>query len=350
MRGMGDILPADIGYWQKFEAVAREVLGAYGYDELRVPVVEHTELFKRSIGEFTDIVEKEMYTFVDKGGESLTLRPEATAGVVRAAHLQRPDAQSEAGACGAWAPCSATSDRRRAAIRQFHQLNVETFGYPGPDIDAELILDERAAVEAARHFARDGCKINSLGTPEARRALARSAGGAISRRMQAELDDGQRRGSAAIRCASWTARTPSMRGVIEGRPADYRASGCGIAASTWTGLCAELEPRRGGISASIRGWCAVSITIRARFSSGSPTRSGSQDAVCSGGRYDGLIAQLGGEPTPAVGLRHGHGARGRAAAGRLAVMSRSLAARMSTSSPAASVPPGRARAGRKPAR
>ncbi len=116
VRGMNDVLPAEIGAWQHFErGDARSCSRSYGYEEIRVPLVEHTELFKRAIGEYTDVVEKEMYTFTDRGGESLTLRPEATAGIVRALDLQRHAARRSATSSGARARCSATSDRRRAA-------------------------------------------------------------------------------------------------------------------------------------------------------------------------------------------------------------------------------------------
>src|SRR5688572_13515178 len=161
---MSDILPAHIGYWQRLERVAREIFAAYGYEELRVPVVEPTELFKRSIGEFTDIVEKEMYTFTDKGGDSLTLRPEATAGIARAAisngltHNQRLRVWS-------MGPMFRHEKPQKGRYRQFHQIDVEALGYPGPDIDAELILI------IARLWKRLGItnvrlSLNSLGTPE----------------------------------------------------------------------------------------------------------------------------------------------------------------------------------------
>ena len=168
VRGMGDILPSEIAHWQRLETVAREVLAGYGYEEMRVPVVEQTELFKRSIGEFTDIVEKEMYTFTDNGGESLTLRPEATAGMVRAAISNGLTAQPAPARCGAWGRCSATSGRRKAATASSTRSTSRLSAIPGPDIDAELILI------AARLWSELGIgpvrlEVNSLGTPESRR-------------------------------------------------------------------------------------------------------------------------------------------------------------------------------------
>ena len=166
VRGMNDVLPAEIGVWQHLERVARAVFESYGYDEVRVPIVEHTELFQRSIGEFTDIVEKEMYTFQDVGGDSLTLRPEATAGIVRAAisnNLLRGQRHK------LW--CSGAMFRherpQKGRYRQFYQLDVEALGFAGPDIDAELIaLSARLWRELK--VSRVRLTINSLGTPASR--------------------------------------------------------------------------------------------------------------------------------------------------------------------------------------
>ena len=146
---MNDVLPAQIGAWQQLERVARELFGAYGYEEMRVPVVEQTELFKRSIGEFTDIVEKEMYTFTDSGGDSLTLRPEATAGVVRAAitnGLLR-GARLKLWTSG---PMFRHERPQKGRYRQFHQIDVEALGFAGPDIDVGNDRHDRAPVAPAR--------------------------------------------------------------------------------------------------------------------------------------------------------------------------------------------------------
>src|SRR5512145_436440 len=166
VRGMNDVLPEETSAWQQLERVARETFAEYGYREIRLPLLERTELFKRSIGEFTDIVEKEMYTFADRGGESLTLRPEATAGIVRACisngllHNQRQKV---------WCmgPMFRYERPQKGRYRQFHQLDVEALGFPGPDVDIELIL---MTARLWRRLALRGLKLhlNSLGTPESR--------------------------------------------------------------------------------------------------------------------------------------------------------------------------------------
>ena len=153
VRGMNDVLPAEIGVWQHLERVARAVFEAYGYDEMRVPIVEHTELFKRSIGEYTDIVEKEMYTFEDSGGDSLTLRPEATAGIARAliSNGLLRGARLKLWTAG---PMFRHERPQAGRFRQFHQYSVEAIGFPGPDVDAELIRFGETCGEAG-HDDRD---------------------------------------------------------------------------------------------------------------------------------------------------------------------------------------------------
>jgi histidyl-tRNA synthetase len=135
VRGMNDVLPHESALWQKLEGVARELFTAYGYQELRVPVVEKTDLFKRSIGEFTDIVEKEMYTFEDRSGDLLTLRPEATAGIVRAM-ISNGLLHNQRHRVWCMGPMFRHERPQKGRYRQFHQLDVEAFGYPGPDLDA----------------------------------------------------------------------------------------------------------------------------------------------------------------------------------------------------------------------
>ena len=165
--GMKDVLAADIGLWQHVEASARAVMDAYGYDEIRVPVVEHTELFKRAIGEYTDVVEKEMYTFTDQGGDSLTLRPEATAGVVRAA-ISNGLLRGARLKLWCQGPMFRHEKPQKGRFRQFNQVDLEAIGFAGPDVDIEIIA-LTARLWKLLGINRVKLQINSLGTPEARR-------------------------------------------------------------------------------------------------------------------------------------------------------------------------------------
>jgi histidyl-tRNA synthetase len=300
VRGMNDVLPAEIGAWQHLERVARDIFESYGYEEVRVPIVEHTDLFKRSIGEFTDIVEKEMYTFQDVGGDSLTLRPEATAGIVRAAisnNLLRGQRHK------LW--CSGAMFRherpQKGRYRQFYQLDVEALGFAGPDIDAELIaLSARLWRELK--VSRVRLMINSLGTPAAR-ALYREHLVEYFRAHESALDEDSRRRLGGNPLRILDSKNPEMRMLIEGAPVlsdhldeESRQHFAALRASLEAmGIDYEVNPRL------VRGLDYYSRTVFEWVTDA----LGAQDAVCSGGRYDGLIAQLGGEPTPAIGFAAG---------------------------------------------
>jgi histidyl-tRNA synthetase len=300
VRGMGDLLPAEIGYWQLLEATTRDLLGAYGYEELRVPIVEHTDLFRRSIGEFTDIVEKEMYTFLDKGNESLTLRPEATAGMVRAL-ISNGLLRSQKLRIWCMGPMFRHEKPQKGRYRQFHQLDVEAVGFTGPDVDAELIL------LSARFWKRLGIdrvklQINSLGTPESRQAYRRTLVDYF-RRHESALDEDSRRRLSGNPLRILDSKNPEMRSLIEGAPLileqldeESKAHFAGLRAHLdVTGVTYEINPRL------VRGLDYYTRTVF----EWTTDALGAQDAVCSGGRYDGLIAQLGGEPTPAIGWAMG---------------------------------------------
>jgi histidyl-tRNA synthetase len=300
VRGMNDVLPQDIAAWQHLERVARGVFEAYGYEEIRVPMLEHTELFKRSIGEFTDIVEKEMYTFQDLGGDSLTLRPEATAGIVRAAisnGMLRGQRHK------LW--CAGAMFRherpQKGRYRQFYQLDVEALGFPGPDVDAELIgLSARLWRELKLSSVR--LTINSLGTP-ASRQVYREHLLEYLRAHQGSLDEDSRRRLAGNPLRILDSKNPEMRALIEGAPLlsdhldeDSRLHFAALRASLEAmGIAYEVNPRL------VRGLDYYSRTVFEWVTDA----LGAQDAVCSGGRYDGLIAQLGGESTPAIGFALG---------------------------------------------
>jgi histidyl-tRNA synthetase len=296
VRGMNDVLPEDAAAWQQLERVAREIFAQYGYREIRLPLLERTELFKRSIGEFTDIVEKEMYTFEDRGGDSLTLRPEATAGIVRACisngllHNQRQKV---------WCmgPMFRYERPQKGRYRQFHQVDVEALGFPGPDVDAELIL------MTARLWRRLGLRgltlhLNSLGTPESRKVYrAKLLEYLAANRDRLDADSLRRLEGNPLRILD--SKNPAMADVIAGAPS----------------ITDHLDPESAEHFATLRaqlGAAGVDFVVNPRLVRGLDyysrtvfewitTDLGSQDAVCSGGRYDGLVAQLGGEPAPAIG-------------------------------------------------
>ena len=296
VRGMNDVLPEDAPAWQRLERIARETLSEYGYRELRLPLLERTELFKRSIGEHTDIVEKEMYSFEDRGGESVTLRPEATAGVVRACisngllHNQRQKLWCQG-------PMFRYERPQKGRYRQFHQIDAEAIGFSGPDVDAELILI------SARIFRRLGISglslnLNTLGTPESRRGYRVLLTDYFRHHADA-LDEDSRRRLEGNPLRILDSKNPAMREVLAGAPLitdhlDAESAGHFAALRAHldaAGVTYALNPRL------VRGLDYYSRTVFEWVT----TDLGSQDAVCSGGRYDGLVAQLGGEPTPAIG-------------------------------------------------
>ena len=296
IRGMNDILPSEIAYWQHLETTARSLFAEYGFQEIRVPIVEHTSLFKRSIGELTDIVEKEMYTFADRSGDSLTLRPEATAGLVRAMisngllHNQRQKV---------WCmgPMFRHERPQKGRYRQFHQIDVEAFGYAGPDLDAELIL------LTARLWQRLGIQrvtlnINSLGTPQSRQAYRDILRGYFNAHRE-QLDEDSLRRLEGNPLRILDTKNPAMAELVAQAPllSDYLDAESAAHFNTLrhhldaVGVPYVVNPRL------VRGLDYYTRTVFEWVT----TELGSQDAVCSGGRYDGLIAQLGGDPTPAMG-------------------------------------------------
>jgi histidyl-tRNA synthetase len=297
---MNDVLPADIGAWQHLERVTRQLYAAYGYQELRVPVVEHTALFKRAIGEFTDIVEKEMYTFTDSGGDSLTLRPEGTAGVVRAAieHGLLRGARLKLWMMG---PMFRHERPQKGRYRQFHQFSVEALGFAGPDIDAEIIAMS-ARLWKQLGITRVKLKLNSLGTSESRRVY-REKLVAYFTQHAAVLDADSQRRLHGNPMRILDSKNPAMQAVVSGAPLltehldpesrEHFDALCATLAAI--GVEYTIDPRL------VRGLDYYSRTVFEWVTDA----LGSQDAICSGGRYDGLIPQLGGEATPAVGFAMG---------------------------------------------
>jgi histidyl-tRNA synthetase len=302
VRGMNDILPEATARWQQLERVTREVLESYGYREIRLPIVEKTELFKRSIGDTTDIVEKEMYTFLDRSEESLTLRPEATAGMVRAG-LTNGLLYNQVQRLWCAGPMFRHERPQKGRYRQFHQIDVEAFGLAGPDIDAELII------MSARLWRRLGFKegavrlqINSLGTPESRAAYREKLVAYLEKhRGQLDEDSKRRLGTNPLRVLD--SKEPGMREVIAGAPSllDHLD---GESRAHFERLQQLLEQNHIVHTIDPRLVRGLDYYTRTVFEWITPSM-GSQDAVCSGGRYDGLVAQLGGKPTPGIGFAMG---------------------------------------------
>jgi histidyl-tRNA synthetase len=295
-RGIKDILPSEVAAWQRVEALAREIFSGYGYQEIRVPILEHTALFKRSIGEYTDIVSKEMYTFQDRGGDSLTLRPEATAGIVRAmiSNGLLHNQQHRVWCAG---PMFRYERPQRGRFRQFHQLDVEAFGYPGPDIDAEMILVSKRLLTAVG-AQRLELNVNSLGTPQSRQVYRDKLVEYFTAHKD-KLDEDSLRRLEGNPLRILDSKNPALREMIASAPllseffdpeSQQHFDGLRRHLDA-VGVKYVVNPRL------VRGLDYYSHTVFEWIT----TELGAQDAVCSGGRYDGLVAQLGGKLTPAIG-------------------------------------------------
>jgi histidyl-tRNA synthetase len=300
VRGMNDLLPEQVRLWQRVESAARNVLGAYGYAEMRFPILERTELFARSIGDVTDIVEKEMYTFEDRNGDSLSLRPEGTAGCVRAG-IENGLLHNRQQRLWYQGPMFRHERPQKGRYRQFHQIGVEAFGMEGPDVDAELIL------LAARLWRELGLKsvslqVNSLGTVEARAAYRRLLVDYLQSR-RAELDEDSLRRLDKNPLRVLDSKNPAMQDVIAHAPrlsdhldAESRGHFAGfLAVLDASGVAYDINPRL------VRGLDYYTRTVF----EWTTDRLGAQAAVCAGGRYDGLVGLLGGAPTPAAGFAIG---------------------------------------------
>jgi histidyl-tRNA synthetase len=296
VRGMNDVLPGEIALWHRLEDVARATFASYGYQELRAPIVKRTELFKRSIGEFTDIVEKEMYTFIDRSGDSLTLRPEGTAGIVRAM-ITNGLLHNQKSRVWLRGPMFRHERPQKGRFRQFHQIDVEAFGFAGPDIDAELIMMS-ARLWKELGIARLKLHLNSLGTPESRRAY-RDKLLAYFNSHRSQLDEDSLRRLEGNPMRILDSKNPAMQDIVAAAPLltehlDPESE------AHFRGLCRHLDAA--GIEyvvnpRLVRGLDYYSRTVFEWITS----ELGSQDAVCSGGRYDGLVSHLGGDSTPAIG-------------------------------------------------
>ena len=300
IRGMNDILPVEVGAWQHVERHARTLLGAYGYQEIRPPMVERTELFRRSIGEVTDIVEKEMYTFDDRNGESLTLRPECTASVVRAA-IEHGLLRTPGLRIWTMGPMFRYERPQKGRYRQFHQIDVEIFGIAAPSAEAELILLTRRLWKALG-IAGLALELNSLGSRDIQaRYRARLVDYFSARASDLDTDSLRRIETNPLRILD--SKNPAMQALIEKAPriidehdADARAHLDQLLAMLdEAGVAYRLNPRL------VRGLDYYTGTVF----EWTTTELGAQGAVCGGGRYDNLVAEVGGPANPAIGFAIG---------------------------------------------
>ncbi|WP_039659536.1 MULTISPECIES: histidine--tRNA ligase [Pantoea] len=301
IRGMNDYLPADTALWQRIEGVLKQTLASYGYSEIRLPLVEQTPLFKRAIGEVTDVVEKEMYTFDDRNGESLTLRPEGTAGCVRAG-IEHGLLYNQEQRLWYMGPMFRYERPQKGRYRQFYQIGVEVFGLQGPDIDAELIMLNARWWKALGIFEHVRLELNSIGSLEAR-AHYRDALVAFLEQHKEVLDEDCKRRMYSNPMRVLDSKNPDVQQLLNDAPqlGDYLDD---ESREHFSGLCALLDDA--GISYTVNQRLVRGLDYYNRTVIEWVTDSlGSQGTVCGGGRYDGLVEQLGGRATPAVGFAMG---------------------------------------------
>ena len=300
VRGMNDLLPAQIDIWHQVEAALREIGWRYGYQEIRTPMLEKTALFKQSIGDQTDIVEKEMYTFTDSGEESLSLRPEATASTVRACieHGALHNRQERLWYMG---PMFRRERPQKGRYRQFHQFGIEAFGWSGPDIDGEII---RVGERVWKQLKVQGISlhINTLGSEVSRRKYRAALSAYLSQHKNALDDDSLRRlesnplrilDSKNLNTQEIIASSPSMMDYLEFEEKQH-----------FDDLCASLEIHSIDYVIDpklVRGLDYYTSTVF----EWTTEQLGAQSAVCAGGRYDTLVGNRGGKPTPAIGFAMG---------------------------------------------
>jgi histidyl-tRNA synthetase len=301
IRGMNDLLPEQSATWQYLERTVAQVLASYSYREIRFPVLEQTELFKRAVGEVTDIVEKEMYSFDDRNGDSLSLRPEGTAGCVRAC-TENGLLHNQTQRLWYTGPMFRHERPQKGRLRQFHQIGVEAFGLTGPDIDAELLLITARLWKVLKIDHAVSLQINSLGTA-ADRANYRAAlvDYLMARREQLDEDSQRRLESNPMRILdsknpdtqALLDQAPELKDFIDQQSRDHFAKLCGVLDAA--GIAYQVNPRL------VRGLDYYSKTVFEWVTSS----LGAQGTVCAGGRYDGLVEQLGGKPCPGVGFAMG---------------------------------------------
>ena len=301
IRGMNDILPTQSPLWQKVEAVLRSSVAAYGYSEIRTPIVENTDLFKRSIGEVTDIVEKEMYTFEDRNGDSLTLRPEGTASTVRAGN-EHGLLYNQEQRLWYMGPMFRHERPQKGRYRQFHQFGVEVYGIGSADIDAEVLMLSARLWEKLGISEHVTLELNTLGDP-AERAAYREALIAFLEQHKDKLDEDSQRRMYSNPLRVLDSKDPQVQSILADAPAlmDY----LGEESSQHFAQLRELLDAV-GIQYRVNPRLVRGLDYYNRTVFEWVTNSlGSQGTVLAGGRYDGLVAQLGGKETPAVGFAMG---------------------------------------------
>jgi histidyl-tRNA synthetase len=301
IRGMNDLLPEQSATWQYLEKIVADVLSRYSYREIRFPILEQTELFKRAVGEVTDIVEKEMYSFEDRNGDSLSLRPEGTAGCVRAC-TQNGLLHNQTQRLWYTGPMFRHERPQKGRLRQFHQIGVEAFGLTGPDIDAELLLITANLWKALKIDHAVSLQINSLGT-SSDRAQYRAAlvDYLTARKSQLDEDSQRRLDSNPMRILD--SKNQDTQALLNDAPklADYIDD---ESREHFEQLCAVLDAANISYQINprlVRGLDYYSKTVFEWVTN----HLGAQGTVCAGGRYDGLVEQLGGKPCPGVGFAMG---------------------------------------------
>ncbi len=301
IRGMHDVLPDQAPLWQYAEHIIRDVLGAYGYSEIRLPIVEKTELFKRSIGEVTDIVEKEMYTFDDRNGDSLTLRPEGTAGCLRAC-LEHGLLHNQVHRLWYYGPMYRHERPQKGRYRQFFQLGVEAYGMAGPDIDVELILMIDRLWKKLGIRDKVTLQLNSLGTIAERVAYREKLVSYLQGHLDLLDEDSLRRlNTNPLRILD--TKNPAMKEVVANAPElmDYLGDDSRNHFATLTATLDDLGIAYELNSRLVRGLDYYGKTVFEWVTD----ELGAQGTVCAGGRYDSLIEQLGGKANHAVGFAMG---------------------------------------------
>ncbi|EGR1697250.1 histidine--tRNA ligase [Vibrio parahaemolyticus] len=301
IRGMNDCLPTQSPLWQKLENTVKNVISAYGYNEVRMPIVEETNLFSRAVGEETDVVSKEMYTFDDRNGDSLTLRPEGTAGCVRSC-IQNSLINRDEQRLWYMGPMFRHERPQKGRYRQFHQCGVEVFGLHGPDVDAELIMMTARLWRELGIDKHVRLELNSIGSQEDR-ADYRTALVAFLEQHIDVLDEDCKRRMHTNPLRVLDTKNPDIQAILGDAPrlSEYLGE---ESKAHFAGLCELLDAA--GIEYTVNERLVRGLDYYNRTVFEWITESlGAQGTVCGGGRYDGLVEQLGGKPTPAVGFAMG---------------------------------------------